>query len=117
MSWTKIIGDRRPLSGRERRSSPCVSRSPKRPDMAYMMLPADMVSHSRASIYSDSRGRIAFLFCADGEYSVRPTSRTSSTVKVTIPKVLAHLIPMGLHDVTLERDAEGFLILDPQALA
>jgi hypothetical protein len=117
MSWTKITSDRRPLSGRERRSSPCVARSPKRPDMAYMMLPREMVPEDRVSIYSDARGRIALLFCPDGEYAVRPTSRTSYTMKVTIPKAIAHLIPMGLHDVQLESGTGGYLILDPQTLA
>jgi hypothetical protein len=85
--------------------------------MAYMMLPRDMVPHDRVSIYADGRGRIAFEFCIDGDYAVRPTSRTSYTMRVTIPKALAHLIPMGLHDADLNRDPEGFLILDPQTAA
>ena len=82
-----------------------------------MMLPREMASHDSVSIYSDKRGRIAFEFRADGDYAVRQTSRTSFTVKVTIPKPLVQSIPMGLHDVDLERTAEGWLVLDPQTVA
>ncbi len=82
-----------------------------------MMLPRDMATHDSVSIYSDKAGRIAFEFRVDGDYAVRQTSRTSYTVKVTIPKVLVQSIPMGLHDVDLERNADGWLILDPQTVA
>lgn len=91
-------------------------RSEKRPDAAYMMLPKHMVPCGRVSIYSDAKGRIALEFGIDGDYVVRPTSRTSYTMKVTVPKPLVHLIPFGLQDVRLERSAEGWLILDTRSM-
>lgn len=115
--WQKVTRPPIVSPRHQRRVQPCVSRSPKRPDMAYMMLPHDMASGPRVSIYTDAKGRIAFEFCIDGEYTVRPTSRTSYTVKVTIPTTLADRIPFGLHDVDLYQSAEGWWILDPQAVA
>lgn len=113
MTWEKII--RTPLDSArlKRRDRACMSRSPARPDAAYVMLPRDMVEEDRVSIYASKDGRIAFEFRVDGEYAVRPTSRTSYTMRITIPKPLVPLIPMGLHDVDLERSAEGWLILKP----
>ena len=116
MTWKKITRTDPDAPRYERRSKPCVSRSEKRPDMAYMMLPKDMVCADRVSIYHDGKSRIAFQFEATGEYAVRPTSRTSYTMKVTIPKALAHMIPFGLRDVDLQRNFDGFLILDTQTV-
>lgn len=82
-----------------------------------MILPKDMVPEHRVSLYVDKKNRIAFEFCLDGDYTVRPTSRTSYTMRITIPKALTHLIPIGLNDVTLERTTEGWLVFDPQTLA
>lgn len=113
IDWSKVT--RSPITSprHERRAHPCVSRSAKRPGIAYMMLPADMAARDRVSIYADRQGRIAFEFSDFGEYAVRPTSATSFTVRINIPTTLAHLIPVGLHDVELERNAEGWLILTP----
>lgn len=82
-----------------------------------MILPQEMVSHERVSIYSDSKGRIAFEFCDDGDYVVRRTSATSRTMRVAIPRSLVGGLLIGLHDISLQRNADGWLILDPQTLA
>lgn len=117
MTWQKVKRHQaREVQIRPRRTSPCVSRSPKRPDMAYMMLPRDMAEHDSVSIYADAKGRIAFEFRIDGDYAVRQTSRTSYTVKVTIPTTLAQSIPLGLSDVDLERNSDGWLVLDPSTI-
>lgn len=116
MSWQKVNQGLGSRVFRERRSRPCVTRSEKRPNAAYMMLPKHMVPCNRVSIYSDAKGRIALEFGIDGDYVVRPTSRTSYTMKVTVPKPLVHLIPFGLHDTSMERSPEGWMILDTQAL-
>jgi len=111
MTWEKVI--RHQMSHKPRRDRPCVSRSPDRPDSAYLMLPKDMALEDRVSIYADKKGRIAFEFSRFGEYAVRRTSRTSYTVKVTIPRALVASIPFGLTDVDLETNSEGWLILTP----
>jgi hypothetical protein len=117
MTWERFEkGSSHPLKA-QRRDRPCVSRSQDRPDEAYLMLPRDMADGDRVSIYTDRQGRIAFEFDIAGDYAVRATSRTSYTRRITIPKALTHAIPFGLHDVQLERSAEGWLILDPQAVA
>lgn len=115
MSWEKINRFDPTNPRHKRRDRPCVSRSPDRPDTAYLMLPRDMVWANRVSIYTGSGGRIAFEFSPGGEYAVRPTSSTSYTMRITIPKALAHLIPLGLTDVDLERTSEGWLVLSPQS--
>lgn len=115
--WSKVTRKPAVSPRHERRNTPCVSRSPKRPGMAYMMLPRSMVPKDRVSIYADKRGRIGFEFSDGGEYTVRPTSATSFTMKITIPSALADRIPFGLHDVVLDRNADGWLIFDPQTVA
>lgn len=117
MTWEKINRMSALGPNNKRRDQPCVSRNENRPDAAYMILPQSMVAHRRVSIYKDSRGRIAFEFCSNGDYTVRPTSRTSYTMRITIPKALTHLVPIGLHDVKLDQTKDGWLIFDPQTLA
>ena len=113
MAWEKIDRTSSDSTVKRRRKQPCTSRSPERPDAAYLMLPRDMVWADRVSIYSGKDGQIAFEFCIDGDYAVRPTSRTSYTMRVTIPKALATRIPFGLHDVALDRNSDGWLVLTP----
>jgi hypothetical protein len=115
--WEKIKRVSPETPRHKRREEPCVSRSPKRPDAAYLMLPRDMAEAERVSIYADGKGQIAFEFDIAGEYAVRPTSRTSYTMKITIPKALAALIPFGLHEVKLDRNGDGWLILSTGVLA
>lgn len=117
MAWQKVERQAPKTPTHERRTKACVSRSPKRPDAAYMMLPRDMVWADRVSIYHDGGSRIAFEFSQYGEYAVRPTSKTSFTMKVTIPKPLAHLIPFGLQDVDLASNEDDWMVLDVQTLA
>lgn len=113
MPWEKISRSPEQNSRYKRRDRPCTSRSPDRPDAAYLMLPRDMVSANRVSIYAGKDGRIAFEFDVAGDYAVRPTSRTSYTMRITIPKALAQSIRFGLNDVDLERNPDGWLILTP----
>lgn len=116
MPWEKISRTMPDNPRHKRRDRPCTSRSPERPDAAYLMLPRDMVWEDRVSIYAGKDGRIAFEFSQFGEYAVRPTSSTSYTMRITIPKALTASIPFGLHDVDLTRNDEGWLILDPQTV-
>jgi len=75
-------------------------------------MPKDMAPMGRVSIYHDGGSRIAFQFDVAGEYAVRQTSKTSYTVKITIPREISGIIPFGLHDITLTSGAEGMLVLD-----
>jgi hypothetical protein len=77
-----------------------------------MMLPREMADGKRVSIYHDGGWRIALQFGTEGEYVVRPTSTTSYTVRVTIPRSLLSLIPFGLHEIAPDRDPEGRLVFD-----
>jgi hypothetical protein len=117
VTWEKLRNGSSENAAKLRRDRPCVSRSRERPEEAYLMLPSSMADGERVSIYADERGRIAFEFDIAGDYAVRATSRTSRTRRINIPKRLAPAIPFGLHDVDLQRTAEGWLVLDPQALA
>lgn len=116
MTWEKF--DRRSTyaANHKRRDQPCVSRSPDRPETAYLMLPRAMATEDRVSIYTGKNGQIAFEFDIAGDYAVRPTSKTSYTVRITIPKALAALVPFGLHDVKLDQNTDGWLILDTSGI-
>ena len=116
MTWEKFDKAATHAARHKRRDKPCISRSPDRPDAAYLMLPRDMVGGDRVSIHTDRRGRIAFEFDPAGDYAVRATSRTSYTRRITIPRALTGSIPFGLNDIQLERTAEGWLVLDPKAV-
>ena len=107
--WEKVVKSRQRNTGQTRRSSACIVRSEKRPGVAYMMMPQDWAKHDRVSVYHDGKNRIALEFDPAGDYAVRQTSKTSYTVKITIPKSLAPLIPVGLTNVDLKRD-EDFVL-------
>jgi hypothetical protein len=117
MTWEKFDRNANRAPHTMRRGKPCTSRSPGRPDAAYLMIPRDMVTGERVSIYTSGDGRIAFEFGANGDYTVRRTSRTSYTMRVVIPKALCGMIKFGLNDVDLERSPEGWLVLNPQTEA
>lgn len=106
MSWDKM--DKR----KARRSTACVSRSRKLPDIAYIMMPADMAPARRVSIYHDGGSRLALDFDANGDFVVRQASSRSYAVRVTIPKRLAHVVPFGLTNVTFKRSADGLSVIE-----
>ncbi len=117
MTWEKFDRKNSYAVGNKRRKKPCISRSPERPDTAYLMVPRDMATGQRVSIYTSKDGKIAFEFGVGGDYAVRETSATSYTMRITIPKALCSMIPFGLNDVALERNSNGWLVLDPQTVA
>lgn len=99
------------------RKSVSASRSEKLPDIAYIMMPAGMATHSRVSIYHDGGTRLALEFSAAGDFVVRQTSARSHTVRITVPKRLARVVPIGLNEVATTRDAEGRMIIELQTEA
>lgn len=104
--WEKVVKARQRNTGQARRSSACVVRSKKRPTVAYMMMPQEWAKSDRVSVYHDGKNQIALEFDPAGDYAVRQTSKTSQTIKITIPKSLAPLVPIGLTNVDLKRDGE-----------
>lgn len=106
MSWDHL------RKTKPRRSKPCVSRSRNTPDIAYIMMPADMAPSRRVSIYHDGGTRLALDFDIDGDFVVRQASARSYAVRVTIPRRLAHIVPFGLTDVTFKRSADGLEIIE-----
>lgn len=116
MTWERFDRGSTYAAHHKRRERPCVSRSPDRPDIAYLMIPRDRVTSSRVSIYTKKDGKIAFEFCDDGDYKVRGTSATSYAMRITIPKALSGMIPFGLNDVDLQTTEDGWLVLDAHAL-
>lgn len=106
MSWDKFN------KVRSRRSKACVSRSRNLPEIAYIMMPADMAPARRVSIYHDGGSRLALDFGIDGDFVVRQASARSYAVRVTIPRRLAHVVPFGLTEVTFKRSADGLEIIE-----
>lgn len=118
MTWQRVkSGGADGKISKGRRDTPCISRSHRHPDNAYMMFPGMMATHWSANIYHDGGHKIAVEFRVDGDFAVRQTSATAFTVRINIPKKLVPLIPMGLHNMQPERDPEGLLVFDLQALA
>lgn len=109
MTWEKV---RSSLLVKPRRNGPCISRSRTRPDVAYIMMPASMAPQRRVSIYHDGGSRLALDFDADGDFAVRPSGPRGYTVRVNIPKKLAHVVPFGLRDVTFKASADGLAIIE-----
>ena len=89
-----------------------MSRSRKMPDIAYILMPADMAPAERVSIYYDGGSRLALEFGVDGDFVVRKASARSYAVRVTIPRRLAHIVPFGMTEVTFKRDPEGLEIIE-----
>lgn len=109
MTWKKMGNN---LKEAARRSVPCVSRNRKNPDIAYVMMPVEMAKGERVSVYHDGGSRIALEFGIDGDFVVRRASHRSYSVRVTIPKKIAHVIPFGLRDVSLQPNGEGLWVID-----
>jgi len=109
MTWKKMEKSVREAA---RRSAPCVSRNRKLPDIAYVMMPVEMASGERVSVYHDGGSRIALQFGAEGDFVVRRASHRSYSVRVTIPRRIAHVIPFGLRDVSMRPNEDGLLVID-----
>ncbi len=118
MTWQRVkSGGPEGKVSKPRRSNPCISRSARNPDNAYMMFPGMMATHWSANIYHDGGHKIAVEFRVDGDFAVRQTSASAFTVRINMPKKLVPLIPLGLHDMQIEQDPEGFMVFDLQTLA
>ena len=112
MTWKKIDQSENQPPKKGRRMSPCISRSETLSEIAYIMMPAEMASHRRVFIYHDGGSRIALDFNEKGDFAVRQTSARSYTVRVTIPKKLAGIVPFGLRNIDIKRDADGLYIIE-----
>ena len=106
MTWDKF------RKTKPRRSKACVSRSRKLPEIAYILMPAEMAPAERVSIYHDGGTRLALEFGIDGDFVVRKASTRSYAVRVTIPRRLVHIVPFGLTEITFKRDPDGFEIIE-----
>jgi hypothetical protein len=89
-----------------------VSRSRKLPEIAYILMPADMAPAERVSIYHDGGSRLALEFGVDGDFVVRKASTRSYAVRVTVPRRLVHIVPFGIHDIEFEQ-VGTLLVFDP----
>ena len=105
------------MKWRERRASVSVSRSAKLPDIAYIMMPAEMASAKRVNISHNGGTRLALDFDQAGDFVVRQTSARSYTVRITIPKRLAHVVPIGLNEVKTKLTEYGRLVIELQTEA
>jgi len=112
MAWEKVRQTEARPPRKNRRVTPCISRSSALPEIAYIMMPAEMAPHKRVSIYHDGGSKIALEFRADGDFIVRRTSARSYTVRISIPKRLAGVVPFGIRDIVLKEDAEGFRVIE-----
>lgn len=113
MIWHRIDG-KDISSMKQRRDKPSISRSKRRPNRAYVMMPMTMAPYRAANVYHDGGSRIALEFGHVGDLAVRQTSPTASTVRINLPARMAPLIPFGLHSVSYEVDPEGKVIINIQ---
>lgn len=111
MAWEKVKQTEIKPPRKGRRLVPCISRSASLPEIAYIMMPVEMAPHSRVSIYHDGGSGIALEFGKDGDFVVRQTSARSYTVRITIPKRLAHVVPIGIRQIALTDNGEGLYVV------
>lgn len=113
--WSKVEKTQNDHNARKVRQRPSVSRSPDRPKQAYVLIPMGLVTASRASVYTNGKS-IAIEFSEDGEFSVRRVTKSSGSMRVTVPVVLADMIPLGITEPAWEVD-DGRIVLHVQASA
>lgn len=114
--WHRVsdVGER---PKKPKRTGVSVTRSKSHPDIAYIMMPMDMAEYWSANIYHDGGTKIAVEFRVGGDYAVRRTSAGAFTVRINLPKRMAHLVPPGLNNVGFTRDPEGLIVIDLQTVA
>jgi len=105
--WTKVENKR----GIRKRATPATSKLRSRPNVAALILPHHMATVSRADIYSDGNGSLAFSLGETGEYAAVKASNDARAVRISIPAKYSASIPFGMNDVVLTSDGD-MLVLD-----
>jgi len=105
--WTKVENKR----GIRKRATPATSKLRSRPNVAVLILPHHMATGSRADIYSDGNGSLAFSFGETGKYAVSSLSGRAATRRISIPTKYSADIPIGTTDAVLTSDGD-MLVLD-----
>lgn len=93
-----------------------LSRSPKNPRIAYVILPPEVVDRDcTAAVYRDGQGRIGIKFTGDsGEFVVRKCSSRAYRRRVNLPKQMVDDVPFGLKDHPINWVGD-LLVIDPRA--
>lgn len=111
MAWTKVEKTRRGLgAGMAPRTSFAVRRGRTGHQAATFIIPEGEVHGSRASIYSDGNGKLAFRISDKGDFSAFK-GKNQRVAQVSIPARMASRIPFGTHDAEVTRDGD-MLVLD-----
>lgn len=108
--WTKVKPTSN-IKGRAARSCFGVQRNRSGSKVASLIVPANVPTGERASVYSDGNGRLAFSTKDTGEYKVGNTAKGAKARKITIPGQYADLIPYGTRDAEVTFDGD-MMVLD-----
>lgn len=113
IAWEKYIPSQGGVAGRRARDTPAVRRGRTQGRNASLILPEDMRRADKVDVFLSGDRFIGFHMHPGGKFKVisKNGAKASRSLKINIPKHLAHRIPYGTTNVTLGRDGDK-LVLD-----